>query len=132
MGRRGKNQTDAPRVACLSKPILPRSFKGDNKSSPGLARHHGTGLRRCLWLLAGQGRTARPFLRRVPGGDQEGFPAALSCVSPRLQEQPGELMGWLLHTAMERSREEAKQHAAAMVQEKWHHRGTGEMGFWCG
>lgn len=56
------------------------------------------------------------------------FPAALSCVSPRLQEQPGELMGWLQtraaaaseHKAIKRSWEDAaaKQHAAAVVRAK--------------
>ena len=105
-GQERENQADAPRVAYLPKLTVPRvaylpkltvphSFKGDNESPPGLARHHGIGLRWCLWLLAGQGRTGRSLLRRVLGGDWEGFPAAPSCVSARLQEQLGKLTGWL-------------------------------------
>lgn len=37
----------------------------------------------CFWLPPGQGRTGRSLLRRVLGGNQEGFLAAPSCVSPR-------------------------------------------------
>lgn len=140
-GQGRENQADAPGWARLPKPSLPSGFNGD-ESSPGLARHHGVGLRRSLWLPVSQGRTGRPLLRRVPGG----FSGCSELCVPKAAgvakqahgvatDWGGYRLGWVCvgaccllggaaaaseHKAIERSREDAaaEQHAAAVVRAK--------------
>ena len=61
-----EHQSDAPAVACLPKPNLPRGFKGDKESSAGLARPPGVGLQQCLW--SGRVGAGQAGPGRRPGG----------------------------------------------------------------